>query len=67
MLPYIGPEFVEMLRKPESVAETSSSDEPHMQIVRYTREAPEVLYGTLQLGLLKLFIITFQLATRWLL
>lgn len=67
MLPYIGPEFVEMLRKPGSVAETSSGDEPLVEIVRDTRKAPEVLYGRLQLFLLKLFIITFQLATRWLL
>ena len=67
MLSYIGPEFVEMLRKPGSVAETSSNDEPLVQIVPDNRKAPEVLYGRLQLALLKLFIITFQLATRWLL
>ena len=67
MLPYIGPEFVEMIRKPGSVAEISSNDEPVVQVVPDTRKAPEVVYGRLQLALLKLFIITFQLANCWLL
>ena len=66
MLPYIGPEFVATLMRSRSVAEKPRGDEAIAHTVPNKHERGVLPEGTLRVTLLKLFIVTFQLATRWL-
>ena len=65
LLPYIGPEFVEMLVRRRSVAEVSSSNEALEQSAPHKSEAPQAPSGTLRVTLLYVFIATVQPVTRW--
>jgi len=67
LLPYIGPEFAQMLARHRPITEASSSDEAVAQGHPDKTKASEVPYGPLRVALVKLFIVTFQVAVRWLL
>lgn len=67
LLPYIGPEFIEMILKRRTISETSSAERAVEQRVPDKREAPEAREGRLRVMLTHFVIITAQPVTRWML